>query len=551
MWRSVAAFELRTQLRSPVFAIVWTLTALLVFGSVTTERIRIGPEAGGLRNGPETVLQVHGLWSLFFAFTAAAFAIEAALRDEATGFGPVLRATPLRARDWWWGRFTGAFSAVLAAFTAVPLGLLAGGVAPWVDPALLGPMRPDAYAVGLLAIGLPNLFLLTAVMFALAAAFRSAMAAYPGATGLLLLYGLGSEQVGAGVPSLLEPFGFAALRDGGLLANRLLWTAVGAAGLLAGAAAFRWTPRASAGKAEAVRADPPPAVAPLAAPRFGMATAWAQLAARTRWEVRSVVRSWPFAVAAGLSAANVGAALWGAAGAGADTPALIARTIESFRLVPLVVALFYAGELVWAERDARTHEIVGAAPAPDWTFLPPKLAALALVLLGLLAFTAGAGMTVDALRGAPGLDARAWLAWYVLPRAYDWLIFAALAVFLQTVSPSKLAGWGWITLYLISALTLESLGLNDGLYRYGGRLDGPLAELMARDAARGALLRLYWGAFAGLLVVLALALHGRGAEPRWRGRLSQAGRRLRGRLGAAAALAGAAFAASGAALAWL
>jgi hypothetical protein len=215
----------------------------------------------------------------------------------------------------------------------------------------------------------------------------------------------------------------------------------------------------------------------------------------------------------------------------------------------MVTALFFAGELVWAERDARVHEITGAAPAPDWTFLLPKAGALALVLLGLLLAGAATGMVIDALRGPPGVDLRAWMGWYLLPRAYDWLLFAVLALFLQTVSPSKVAGWGWIVLHLITQLTLESLGMNDGLYRFGGRLDGPLADLLARDAERGVLLRTYWAALGLLLLTLALALHGRGAEPRWRARLAQAARRLRGPLGGLAAASGLVFALLGTLLA--
>jgi len=542
MWAAIAAFELKTQLRSPVFAIVSVLTGLLVFGSVVTERIRIGPAVDGLRNGPEAIWQVHGVWSVFFTFTAVAFAAEAVLRDEATRFAPVLRATGVGRGAYFWGRFAGAFATVVTCFLAVPIGMAAASFAPGTDPAVIGPVRWEAHAAALGWVALPNLFLLSAVTFALATRFRSAMAGYLGAVALVVLYGWGGERVGA-TPPLLEPFGFAAVREGGLLANRALWTAVGAGALLAAFAGFRLEARPGRVRAEAPADDPPPALAmpPTAPTRRGRGAAWAPLVARTRWEMRAVFGSAPFAVVTALGAINAAGALWAAAEAGAGTEALIARLIESFRLVPTAVAIFYAGELVWAERDARVHEIVGAAPAPDWAFLLPKLLALAGVLLALLGASAAAGVAIDAARGAPGVDQGAWLRLYVLPRSFDWLVFAALALFLQTVSPSKLAGWGWAVLVLIAQLTLESQGLNDGLYRYGGRLDGPLAELLARDAGRGALLRLYWGGFAVLLIALGYALHGRGAEPRWRGRLAQAGRRLRGPAGSLAAAAGAGF----------
>jgi hypothetical protein len=257
-----------------------------------------------------------------------------------------------------------------------------------------------------------------------------------------------------------------------------------------------------------------------------------QFAARLRWELRTVLTGAPFRVVAALGALSATAALWTAADQGADTAGLISRLIDSFRLVPMTVAIFYAGELVWAERDARVQPLTASTPAPDVVFLLPKLAALFAVLLGLLSATAVAGAGIDALRGDPAVDGRAWLAWYVLPRSFDWLVFAALALFLQTVSPSKLAGWGWMILFLISSLTMENLGLHDGLYRYGGRLDVSLAELLVRDPMEGSLLRLYWGAFALLLGTLAYAMHGRGEEARLRDAARQALRRLRGPAGA-------------------
>ena len=36
-------------------------------------------------------------------------------------------------------------------------------------------------------------------------------------------------------------------------------------------------------------------------------------------------------------------------------------------IVPLLI-VFYAGELVWREREARLSEIADAAPVPEWVF---------------------------------------------------------------------------------------------------------------------------------------------------------------------------------------
>jgi hypothetical protein len=293
---------------------------------------------------------------------------------------------------------------VVICFLSVPAGLLAASYAPWMDATQIGPVRPGAYAWSLLVIALPNLLLLCAVVFALATALRSAMAGYLGAVALLAAYGLGSGSAGA-LPPLLEPFGFSAGEAGGLLANRLLWLAVAGAALGLAYARFSFAPpperrhrdsveEPAAGRRRWSRAS--------AVPRFDTPTLLAQFWARTSWEMRATFGSAPFRVVAALGALNAGAALWTAAGEGAETAELIARLIESFRLVPMTVAIFYAGELVWAERDARVQPLTASTSAPDAVFLLPKLLALSGVLLALLAASAGGGRGGGRLPGRSG-----------------------------------------------------------------------------------------------------------------------------------------------------
>ena len=69
----------------------------------------------------------------------------------------------------------------------------------------------------------------------------------------------------------------------------------------------------------------------------------------------------------------------------------------AFALVPLIVAIYYAGELVWRDRELRLHEM-HASPAPDWAFALPKILAIALVLMATVAGPSGA-LAVQTLRG--------------------------------------------------------------------------------------------------------------------------------------------------------
>ena len=124
----------------------------------------------------------------------------------------------------------------------------------------------------------------------------------------------------------------------------------------------------------------------------------------------------------------------------------------SFVFFAIVIAAYYAGELVWRDRERRVHEMIDATPAPDWTFVVPKTAAVALVLIATVLSSIVAGVIVQAAKGWFHFEFGKYLLWYLVPQSADLIILASLAVFLQAISPNKFVGWGLMVLYLIALL---------------------------------------------------------------------------------------------------
>jgi hypothetical protein len=154
----LAVQELRQQLRGPVFRIVAAVSLLMVIGAAVIDALRIDP-VSSLGSGPELVLRVHLVWTLFYLFTAAAFVGEAATRDVRSGFAPLVRATPVPRTAYLLGRFGGATAAVLLCFLTIPLGMLAARLLPTADPDWIAPVLPSTYALAFFAVALPNLLL--------------------------------------------------------------------------------------------------------------------------------------------------------------------------------------------------------------------------------------------------------------------------------------------------------------------------------------------------------------------------------------------------------
>lgn len=509
--------EFRQQVGGRVFWIVFIVSVLMVVGGMGIDELRVGLADEGGRVGAAAIVRTHLVWSLFFLFTAAALVGEAVLRDQLTGFADLVRATPVASGSHALGRFLGAFGAVLLCFVSVPTAMIAGGVALGLGSGAVG-----SYLFAFFTLAVPNLLLASALFYALAGVTRSMTGCLLGAAGLLTLYGIAGESGSASL-GVVEPFGFAAMNDatrdwsvaqrdtdwpalaGELLANRVLWLGIAAALVGLGTwlqtrgaiRSHRRRPSATSpggGAGRSTRKQSSPTSLRSASRAAIIAT---QIAARSGFETRQIVATPAFAALLTMGLAAAAAAASRVDG----TPATIATLITSFRLVPVVVALFFAGELFWAEREYRVEPIITASPVCGAVLVVAKFLALALVLLSLAAASAGAGAATEFVMGRSPAP-RAYLMWYVLPQTCDWLLLAVLALFLQSLAPTKLAGWGYMVFYLIGSLALNKLGWQDPHYRYGAYPGAPLPPALSGAHGVG-WYRLGWGTAAAVMIALA------------------------------------------------
>ncbi|MEQ1806528.1 MAG: hypothetical protein ABL900_14230, partial [Burkholderiaceae bacterium] len=583
MLAHVAAFEWRYQVKSPVFWVGCLIFFLLSFGAVTVDQIQIGSRGNVNINSPFAILQTLAIMSLFAIFITVALVANVVIRDDETGFAPILRATRIAKFDYLVGRFIGASAAALVVLAMVPLAIALGSLMPWLDSEKIGPFRPSHYLYALFAFGLPTLLITAAGFFALATATRSMMWTYVGAAAALALYlvmrGLLRDAQFDTFAALSDPFGLSALSvttkywtaserntllpplDGLMLGNRLLWSAIALAffGLAYRLFHFeqRSTPARSARGAAAIDAAPAPAPAPapaaplrighLSAPRADAATRWAQLWRLTRFDMAFVFRSPAFFVLLGIGVINSGGALWYTgewygSGSYPVTRLMVQALAGAFTLMPILIAIFYAGELVWRDRERRMHEIVDATVAPDWAHLLPKIAAIAFVLGASTLTAVVTGMLVQLMKGYTHFEPGAYLLWFAVPTFIGALQLAVLAVFVQVLVPQKFLGWGVMLLYVVATVALTGAGFEHNLYNYGSTTPVPLSDMngMGRFWIGQAWLNLYWSAFALVLAVLAYALWRRGTTLSLRARLAPLRQRLRGRalalLGAGALL---------------
>src|SRR5690242_2985118 len=215
MFRHIAGFEWRYHARSPVFWLGCVLFFLLSFASTTIEQVQIGGAGYVHKNSPYAILQTIAIMGLFAMFVTVAMVANAVVRDDETGFAPIVRSTSIGKGSYLAGRFLGATGAALVVLAAVPLGIWVGSWMPWVDSEKLGPSHWVDYAYALFAFALPTLLITGAVFFALATATRSMMWSYVGAVGFMVLDVIGlivlRDPGYDRLTALLDPFGLSAL----------------------------------------------------------------------------------------------------------------------------------------------------------------------------------------------------------------------------------------------------------------------------------------------------------------------------------------------------
>jgi hypothetical protein len=567
MLRGIIGFEIRYQLKNPVFWVAIAVFFLLGFGLTASENVSVGTPGGVHENAPSAIAVATAAFTLFYLFIVTAFSANAIVRDEATGFGPIVRSTSVTARQIVVGRFIGGLLVAWAGYLTMPLGMLVGSTMAWVDPETIGPQNPAYYIWNYALFALPNIFLLCAVLFALATILRSMMAAYIGAIILFLGYFVTSGALGnkieyRDVLAIWEPLGTSALREalrywtqaelnsrlvdlsGTMLLNRLWAVVLGL--LFLGATLWRYslTERAPSkwrlrwlamrqARQERSAAVPATLGGEAVDGRAANPSRWVQFLTRLRVEVRQVLTSPGLIVLTLLSMGFTALLLWISRSVyGTNDHPTVSSTITGVMggstLFLLMIAVFYGGELVWRERDRKFNEILDSTAVPSWVMTVPKVIAIFLILLIVNLAAMVSGLVFQALNGAREFGLTGYALWFVIPAAIDGFLIAVLAVFAQIVSPNKYVGWGIIFLWFVGGIFLSNMGYSNPLYNYGSGPSAPLSDFNGAGSfwIGATVFRVYWLSFAAILLVLAHLLWPRGTDLSLRARFRRIGDRL-------------------------
>lgn len=566
MFAGIVGFELRYQLKNPVFWVSSAIIFLLGFGVTASANVSIGSPGAVYENSPYAIISMMAICSLFYLFALTAFVANAVIRDDSSGFAPIIRATPITKGAMLAGRFTGGFLVAFIGYLALPLGMAVGVMMPWVDPETVGAVGLSAYLWPILVVAIPNVFFSAALLFALATLTRSMLASYIGVVifvmGYLVVTSIFAQQPEyQTMMARFEPLSIAAISKatqywttadmntrlvplaGEFLFNRIAIIVAGFGLLVLTWWRFSMTERAPSKrrlrklarqekKTAAIASVIPASGGELVTPSYGAATTWAQFLTRLKTEIIQVIKSPGLIVLTLLAVANsiimlaTNETMYGVP-IYPMSAYIISLLIGVSGLYLMIVAVFYGGELVWRERDRNVGEIIDSAPVASWVLFVPKIVAILAVLFVLHMAVALTGIGFQLLSGEAS-NLGAYVNWLILPSMLQLFLVAILALFLQAVSPNKYVGWGLMLAWFIGGIFISNLGFTNKLYDYGSAPDVPLSDMNGNGGfVAGFYWTLfYWLCFGVILLVIAHLIWPRGSATSVRERFRNIPKRL-------------------------
>ncbi|MGK0364374.1 MAG: ABC-2 type transport system permease protein [Saprospiraceae bacterium] len=566
MFKNFFLFELKYRLQRPMIYIFVLVNFFLAFAATVSDNIIIGGANDAVfLNSPHVIMTMTLFMTLIGIFMTTAIVNTSILRDFEHNFAPLIFSTPIKKLDYLSGRFLGAFLIALLPFLGVFAGIAVGAASPLVEANKLGAFSLTPYLNTFFVGVVPNVLLVSAVVFWLGATFRSSMISFLGAIGILVLYivllSFSSNLDNEGVAILSDPMGISSFElitkywtveekntqvlslSGLFLFNRLIW--IGASLLCLVAAYFQFSfieRRKKAKNTEVLQNRPatiftPLEALPLVHVKDNLSLSVQQFINQAKIEFFGVIKSAPFIVLLLIGLLNMSGSLQSASkirGTGnyPVTYLMVEAVRNSLFLFLVAIVMYYAGVLIWKERENKMNEIYDVAPYANWIPFTAKLSALMGIVVLVLLCAIGSGVSVQALNGYFNFEFGVYFREFLV---YDlaWLFaLAVLSMLVQTLVNNKYIGYfAFIILIIAFKFGPVALEIKSNLVSYASVPSYIYSDMNAWSLyAKGlAWFHTYWTLCAGFLSMVAILFWVRGKSLTFSQRLTIARQRLHGR----------------------
>ncbi|HYF03579.1 MAG TPA: M1 family aminopeptidase [Patescibacteria group bacterium] len=526
------------------------------------ENVSVGGSSSKVfANAPSPTFAIISIFSYFGVMIIAAIVGTAVYRDYEHNTHALFYTAPISKFGYLGGRFAGSMLVVMLIFTGIALGLFIGSFMPWLDRTRFGPYNLLAYLQPYFVAVIPNTIFIGAMFFALATISRNILATYVAAIVLLLGYlaagNLLSNIENETLAALIDPFGNAATDletrywtvaeqntllvpfRGNILLNRAIWTGIGLFILGFVFKKFSFGQFVSEKKskkireAEVVEAPAHALILPKVSQHFSFKNSLFQMFRTASEEFRGIVMDMYFIIIgfAGVIFIFISAtqlnSLYGTS-VYPVTYSVLSLGVGSFILFQIIIITFYAGQLVWKERELRIDQIYDALPTAGWMPFLSKFIALIGVQAALLFVVMVSGILVQAFQGYFNFEIDLYIKELFGLHLLNLSLICALTMFIHVMVNNKYTGHFVMVLYYLLMIFLPQLGVEHNMLRFGADTGYTYSDMNGYGHFMGPHLwfNFYWAAFAVLLAIVSNLFWVRSTETSWKARTIGFKRRL-------------------------
>lgn len=549
MFRTFFFSELKYSLRQPLVYIFMAIFATMEFFATVSDNVQIGGAIGGVyRNSPFTLTQQITILCLFSVIMAATFFNNAALRDYDNQFHEILFTTPLSKPGYFFGRFFGALVIatlpLLGVFVGMLLGTYMNTIFGWLETNRFGPFNLEMYLNNYLLFILPNMFLAGVFIYALAHTWKRTVISFVGSmvivvayivattltsditnetlAGLSDIFGINTYDIETKYFTTVEKNTISPSFSGVLLKNRLVWSMLGLLILLLSYFNFSFKeknqkvrkPKQTQKAEVSIFNNPRPN------PSFTANSSWMQFKSFFYTNFLSIVKSVTFKILFLFCLIILVVDLIGGHGyLGSQSYPLTYRIIDSMKgrpqLFPMIITVFFSGELVWRDRDVKINEVIDATPFTSCISMVAKTLSLLCTVSIFNLFFIGVGIVYQLLNGYTRIELDVYLLDFLYRNLPLFTIISGMTIVIQVLTSNKYVGYFIAILILfVSDLFWLLLDISSNMLNI---MNTPRLQYSDMDGfgpgLKAALwFNVYWVVLAILGLLIAGALWNRGTK---------------------------------------
>ncbi len=561
MWYEFFRFELKYRLRKPETYIFFAFIFLFsVFG---VEFVFQGIDLGLVRkNSPiviaKSMAAISGL-SMLIVSIIMGVSVQ---RDYQYNVTSLIYVNPISKKGYLSGHFIGSFFVLLIIFSSILLGMMLGECMPWRDSKEFLPFEISNYLQPFLWVSLPILFFGAVVFYITGTLSKKPIVVYTQGVIMLVLFMLSKSITNETLRAILDPFALSALSEisagwtinernsllipisGPMLYNRFFFFTLSLA--LIGFGYYRFSLKISNEKNSHKKekqksenlSDTFNKSIPLFTPAYHLKAQAIQLFLTTWFHSRSILKLSSFRaiiicafIIIFVNSLSLGTSY------GVDSYPTTYLIIEELQEMSLyffaIILVFYSGEIMWKEREAKFDLIQDATPLNPFVNLSSKFLALLLIYAIVTVSLIIAGILFQTVNGYYKYELDIYFLGFFLEIFPFLALYTFVSLFFQALCGNKFIGIVSTLAFAVINMAMSTFGLEHVLLNFGGQ---PLPKYSAMNGYGHFLtpflwVKAYWILSGILLLILTSILMVKGKETgvinRWKIGKRQTGRFLK------------------------